>query len=154
MHWAICGSGVASDKGERDAFHGGITDVLLLRGGLETEFGIGQNSVDVCFPESSSFRMALKSVKNWERKVTCKSDTIFIKVPIQVGVVNEDIRGKGRCRRMGEGILGVKAADQVVEGGAEGKEETENRLFNTGSTGLSHGMKARGSTRSLVWATS
>ena len=83
------------------------------------------------FPEFAGFRVALKSMKDWEdkRAVYLLLEPVFI--PVGISIVN---RYKGRSFGwwgMRIGVLSVTTINSVVFPCSEGKEKSLDGLLNT-----------------------
>jgi len=137
-------------KEERGTAENAGVNRAIVSGGLEGERGGRQNGIDVTFPETTGFRVALKGMLNREDKRAVKPDTEAEEVPLKIRIINGHKGGRLGRRGMGEGISSIATIGLIVQKNTKSKEETLNILLNTGGVSLGETMKHRGSTQRTV----
>jgi hypothetical protein len=111
-----------------------------------------ENAVDMMFPKTTRFGMALESVTDWKDKGSVELGMKTVFVPFGIGIVNRDKSRKVGWRGVGKSILGIGTIDEMVMAGGQGKKEALDGLLNSRAVGGNHGMESRGSPSGAVAA--
>jgi hypothetical protein len=133
-------------------FEGGFVNGAVVSSRLEVQGVREENAVDVMFPKTSRFGMALESMTDGKDKRPVKLDGKTVFEPVGIGIVNGDKSRKVGRRRMGKSVLGIGTKDEMVKAGGQGKEESLDGLLNSRTVGGSHGMESRGGPSGAVTA--
>jgi hypothetical protein len=96
--------------------------------------------------------MALEGMQNRKDMSPVNSFAKAMFIPVGKGIVNTYVGGNLPGGRMGKGVLGISAVEEIVQGSGEGEEQTRNRLFHTGGVRVGHGVQFGRCTRRAVAA--
>ena len=116
-------------------------DAFVMGGVLESEFGGGEDTVDVGVPKAAGFGMTLEGVEDGEYHFAIEVNAVSFLVPFSVGVIDAD-KGRDAGRwRVGISIFGVTTVEAMVHGSRQSEKEPLDGLFNTRRVGVSNSFK-------------
>jgi hypothetical protein len=141
-----------AEEEHKRILEGGLVDGAVVGSRAEVQGFREEDAVDVMFPETTRFGMALESMTDWKDKGPIELGVKTVFVPFGIWVVNRDKCRKVRRRRMGKSVLGIGTIDEMVMAGGQGKKEALDGLLNSRAIGRGHGMKGRGSPRGAIAA--
>jgi len=138
--------------GHEDGFPKEVTFVDVLLMGSVGEAKVSKDAIDVCFPEATSFGVALESAEDGDDKRAVKFGASASFIPFGKGIVNAKEGGFGRTRGVSVGIFGITTIDDEVVSSSQGDKETEHGMLNAGGVGGCALAELRSSTLGAIAA--
>jgi hypothetical protein len=94
--------------------------------------------------------MSLKSMTNRKNLGAIDLGAKTGKAPVRKSITDRNEGRHGRSRRMGQSVLSIATADDIIIEGIESNKHVHRRLFNTRGIGIGEFMKTWSAMRGTV----
>jgi hypothetical protein len=141
-----------AEEEHKGTVEGGFVNGAVVSSRAEVQGVREENAVDMMFPKTTRFGVALESMTDREDKGSVELDMKTVFIPFGIGIVDRDESREVGRRGMGKSILGIGTIDKMVMAGGQGKKEALDGLLYSRAVGGNHGMESRGGPSGAVTA--